>query len=261
MDLGLKDRIAAITGGSEGIGLATAKLLAAHGAKVAICGRDPDKLERAAASIREAGGDVLAVQADVSKAEDCNRFIEQTTAHFGGLDILINNAGTAAAKPFEDVDDAAWAFDFDLKIMHAIRCTRAALPHLRRSQQAAIVNVLNTASKNPPARSFPTSVSRAAGLALTKGLSKELGADGIRVNAVCIGLVRSGQIERRWQNDAPELSWEEWSAKQAQAQNIPLGRLGDTDEAARAITFLVSGAASYITGVALNIDGGSSPSV
>lgn len=255
--MGLNGKVAAITGGSQGIGLATARLMAAAGAKVAICARNAERLEAAAESIRqETGGQVLAVAADISTPEGCQRFIDATVEHYGGLNILVNNAGTSAANPFEEVDDDAWNYDLNLKLMHAVRCSRAAVPHLRKAGGGAIVNVLAIQGKTPGASSLPTSASRAAGLALTKAMSKDLGADQIRVNAVCIGLIRSGQIERRWQRTAPDLTWEEFSAQTARERQIPLGRMGNSEEAANVIAFLASDAASYVTGVAINIDGG-----
>ncbi|MBX6376939.1 MAG: SDR family oxidoreductase [Clostridia bacterium] len=255
MELGLAGKVAAITGGSEGIGFATALRLAEEGVRVAICARRRELLEEAAARIRaEAGGEVLAVPADVTRQEDCERFVGEAVARFGRLDILVNNAGTSAAAPFEEVDEAAWSHDLDLKLRHAVRCSRAAIPHLRAAGGGAIVNVLAVLGKVPAASSLPTSVSRAAGLALTKAMSKDLGRYNIRVNAVCIGLVRSGQIERRWRRTAPDLTWEEFSRQEG--RDIPLGRIGEADEAARAIVFLASPAASYITGTALNVDGG-----
>ncbi len=139
--------------------------------------------------------------------------------------------------------------------MHAaIRFSRFAVPHMRKAGGGAIVNVTASAAKTPSASSLPTSVSRAAGMALTKAMSRDLAADNIRVNTVCIGLIRSDQIEKMWRNNAPDLTWEEFSRDPR--HDIPLGRIGETDEAARVITFLVSDAASYVTGTSVNIDGG-----
>lgn len=254
---GLQGKVAAVTGGSQGIGLATARLLARSGVKVAICARDAERLNVAAEKIAaETGGEVLAIPADVSTADGCERFISETVSHFNSLHVLINNAGTSAARPFTEVDDDLWTYDLNLKLMQAVRCSRAAIPHLKQAGGGSIVNVLAIAGKAPRASSLPTAASRAAGLALTKAMSKDLGPYGIRVNAVCIGLIRSNQIERRWQQTAPELSWEQYSAKISQERQIPLGRIGDADEAAKVIAFLASDAASYVTGTAVNIDGG-----
>jgi 3-oxoacyl-[acyl-carrier protein] reductase len=258
MDLKLNGKVALVTGGSEGIGFASALRLAGEGARVAILSRSEEKLQRAAAQIREAvaGAEVLTVAADVGKAEDCTRGVDLVAAHFGRLDILVNNAGLAGAASFENVSDSDWDVDVNLKLLGAVRCSRAAIPHLKDVGGGAILNVTAIAGKAPGANSMPSSVTRAAGLALTKAMSRDLAKHGIRVNAVCIGLIRSAQIERGWKRTNPDLTWEEHSRKVG--QNIPLGRIGDTEEAANVIAFLVSGAASYVTGTAVNIDGGSS---
>ncbi|GIQ69947.1 SDR family NAD(P)-dependent oxidoreductase [Xylanibacillus composti] len=255
MELGLQGKVALITGGSKGIGYGTAVSLAREGAKVAICARSLDSLEEAAASIAaQTGADVFYVQADVTKEEECSRAVAETVARFGRLDILVNNAGTSAAKPFEQVDSSAWHYDLDLKLFGAIHCSKAAVPHLRQAGGGAIVNITTSSAKTPSASSLPTSVSRAAGQALTNAMSKDLAKDRIRVNTVCIGTIRSDQIEKWWKRDMPEATWEEFARHER--HGIPLGRIGDTEEAANVITFLVSEAASYVTGTAINVDGG-----
>lgn len=256
MELGLKDKVAVITGGSKGIGLYTALQLANEGAKVAIVARNEESLKEASSFIeKETGKKVLAVSADVSKEEDCKRMIEEVAAHYGKLNILVNNAGTSSAQSFEDVESALWQSDLDLKLFGAIHCSKYALPYFKEQNGGSIVNLTAVLAKTPPASSLPTTVSRSAGLALTKAMSKDLGKHNIRVNSVCIGLIRSGQIEDRWQKEMPDGTWEEYSKKIG--ESIPLGRIGDTQEAANVITFLASDAASYVTGTAVNIDGGS----
>ncbi|ASA23226.1 SDR family NAD(P)-dependent oxidoreductase [Paenibacillus donghaensis] len=256
MELGLQGKIALVTGGSKGIGLATAIALAAEGAKVAIVARSEDTLQAAAEQIRkQTGGDVLVIAADVSVEAQAKQAVEQTAEHFGGLDILVNNAGTSAAASFEEVSAESWDSDLDLKLLGAVHFARAAVPHMRKAGGGAIVNVTAVKGKAPSASSLPTSVSRAAGLALTKAMSKDLASGNIRVNAVCIGLIRSDQIERKWKASAPEATWEQFAADPR--HDIPLGRIGEAEEAANVITFLVSGAASYVTGTSVNIDGGS----
>lgn len=256
MDLGLKGKVAIITGSSKGIGYYTAMQLVKEGANVVLCARGEKQLQVAAGCIKnETGVEVLVVPTDVSKEKDCKELIERTVAHYGRLDILVNNAGTASAHPFESVSSELWQADLDLKVFGAIHCSKFAAPYMREAGGGAIVNVTAAMAKTPPASSLPTTVSRAAGLALTKAMSKDLGKDNIRVNSVCIGLIRSDQIENMWKAEAPAVTWEEYS-KQV-GQNIPLGRVGDTEEAANVITFLVSDAASYVTGTAVNIDGGS----
>ncbi|GGG14665.1 SDR family NAD(P)-dependent oxidoreductase [Paenibacillus abyssi] len=257
MDLNLQGKTALITGASKGIGFETALRLVIEGANVAICARNEDDLTAAAGRILErTGKQVLCIKADVSKEENCERIVLQTVETYGGLDILVNNAGTSSAKPFEQVETETWQHDLDLKLFGAIHCSRYAVPYMRQAGGGAIVNVTASGAKTPSASSLPTTVSRAAGMALTKAMSKDLGPDNIRVNTVCIGLIRSDQIERGWQETSSELTWEQYSSKMG--KQIPLGRIGDTDEAANVITFLVSSAASYVTGTSINIDGGAS---
>lgn len=255
MNLQLADKVVLITGGSKGIGFQTALTFANEGANVVICARGEKQLQVAKAVIlTKTGQEILTVQADVSKEKDCEKVITAIINKFGRLDILVNNAGTAAASPFEQVSSEGWQHDLDLKLFGAIHMAKLALPFLRESESGSIVNVTAIGGKNPGASSMPTSISRAAGLALTKAMSKDLGSDNIRVNAVCIGLIRSDQIEKRWQANAPEMTWEEYS--QQEGASIPLGRIGEAQEAANMIVFLSSPAASYISGTAVNIDGG-----
>jgi NAD(P)-dependent dehydrogenase (short-subunit alcohol dehydrogenase family) len=259
MDLGLKDKVAVITGGSEGIGRATAESLGREGASVVICARRADVLQKAAHDIAEAtGAQIVPIQADVTNAQDVERVIQTAVERFGRLDILVNNAGTSAAGAFESVTDEAWQADLELKLFGAIRATRAAVPHLRKAGGGAVVNVLNIGAKQPGARSVPTSVSRAAGMALTKALSKELAADNIRVNAINIGLIKSGQNDRRWQSMGSPGTREEYYAESARRMGIPLGRVGEAEEVGDLIAFLCSGRGAYVTGVSINVDGGTS---
>ena len=257
MDLGLKDRVAIVTGGSEGIGRATAQSLGREGAAVVMCARRTDLLQRAATDIAEAtGAEIVPVQADVRNSADLERLVQTAVDRFGRLDILVNNAGTSAAGPFESVTDEAWQAELDLKLFAAIRTSRAAIPHLRRAGGGSIVNVLNLGAKQPGARSVPTSVSRAAGMALLKALSKELAADNIRVNGINIGLIKSGQHERRWRSQGSHGTLEEFYAANARQSGIPLGRVGEAEEVGDLIAFLCSNRSTYISGVSINVDGG-----
>ncbi|RAR38986.1 SDR family NAD(P)-dependent oxidoreductase [Paenibacillus sp. MDMC362] len=260
MDLGLTGRVVLITGGSRGIGLETAVAFALEGAQVAICARDEAQLKAAADHIRQAADiKTLTIAADVTKPEDCIRAVTETVRHYRRLDILVNNAGTAAARPFGLIDDEQWASDLELKLFGAIRFARAAVPHMRESGGGAIINVTTSWAKTPPAASMPSSVSRAAGQAMTKAMSHDLAKDQIRVNTVCIGTIRSAQLEARWKRESPELTWEQYARDPR--HNIPLGRIGNTEEAAKVIVFMASDAASYVTGTSINIDGGAAPSL
>jgi NAD(P)-dependent dehydrogenase (short-subunit alcohol dehydrogenase family) len=247
--------VALITGGSDGLGRATALRLARDGAAVCVCARGAERLRAVADEIRGAGGQALDVAADVSRPDGVEQVVQATLTRFGRLDILVNNAGQSAARVFETVDDAAWQADLDLKVFAAIRAIRLCLPALRASG-GTIVNVLNIGSRHPGPRSMPTSASRAAGLAITKALSKELAADRIRVNAVLVGLVKSGQWERQWGGTTGQESLDDFYERMAREHHVPLGRIGEADEFASLVAFLVSSEASYITGVAINFDGG-----
>jgi 3-oxoacyl-[acyl-carrier protein] reductase len=249
LDLGLSGKVAIITGGSEGLGRATAERLAAEGARVAICARRPDVLERAAEAIRKAGGQVLARPVDVTKAEQIETFVGEVVRQWGGVDILVNNAGTSAAASFETVDDAAWLHDLELKLFSAIRCCRLCIPHMKKRGGGRIINVTNLGAKVPSARGLPTSVSRAAGINLTKSLANEYAPDRILVNTICLGLVKSAQWERRAKGDIDAFYKET-------AKRVPIGRVGEADEFADLVAFLVSERAAYITGTAINFDGG-----
>jgi NAD(P)-dependent dehydrogenase (short-subunit alcohol dehydrogenase family) len=258
MDLGLRGKVAIVTGGSEGIGRATAHSLGREGANVVICARRAEVLERAAQDIAEAtGADVVPVPADV-RNETVDRLVQRTVDRYGRLDILVNNAGILATGEFESITNDAWHADLDLKLFGAIRACRAAVPHLRKAGGGSIVNLLNLAAKQPGARSMPTSVSRAAGMALMKALSKELAPHNIRVNGINIGVIKSGQHVRTWQRQGSQGSLEDFYVEFAQRTAIPLGRVGEAEEVGDLIAFLCSARGAYISGVSINVDGGQS---
>ena len=262
MDLGLTGAVAIVTGGSDGIGRATALALAHEGARVAICARREPVLEAAASGIRaETGADVLAIPCDVGDEGQVRAMIEAVVARWGRIDILVNNAGTSNAASFESVTDEAWTGDLQTKVYGAIYCSRAAVPHMKAAGGGRIVNITTGGGKAPVAASLPTSLSRAAGIALTKAMSRDLAADGILVNTVCIGLIKSGQWERLYERSAAGAGESRDEMYARMAARIPLGRVGETEEAADVICFLASKRASYVTGTAVNIDGGSSPVV
>ncbi|MGP0032577.1 MAG: SDR family oxidoreductase [Acidimicrobiales bacterium] len=256
MDLELDSKVVLVTGGTDGLGLALAQRLVAEGAAVAICGRDADRLAAAEEGLVSAGGDVLAVRADVARAEDVARFVDGALDRWDRIDGIVHNAGRSAAGPLADSDDATWEGDLQLKLMGAVRLTRLALPQLRRSKGAALFT-LAMAAKAPGPGSTPSSVTRAAGMALMKALSKELAPDGIRVNAILIGLIESGQWVRSAEAAGTELA--AFQARLAEGSGIPLGRLGRAAEFADLASFLLSARASYLTGTAINLDGGLSP--
>jgi NAD(P)-dependent dehydrogenase (short-subunit alcohol dehydrogenase family) len=253
LQLNLEDKVAIITGGSEGLGRAAAQKLAEEGARVAICARRKDVLENAAAAIKaKTGREVLAVPTDVTRPDDIKKLVDTVVARWGGVDIVLNNAGISAASGLLDVDDAAWQFDIDLKLMAAVRLCRRVVPIMKQRGGGRIINVTNLGGKSPAAKGLPTSVTRAAGINLTKSMSKEYAGDRILVNTICIGLVKSAQWERRAKGGDVESYYREV------APRVPIGRVGEAHEFADLVAFLASDRAAFITGTAINFDGGAS---
>jgi NAD(P)-dependent dehydrogenase (short-subunit alcohol dehydrogenase family) len=255
MELGLTGRRAVVTGGSKGIGLAVATELVREGAAVAICARDADEIAAAAKQLRELGGSVHEQVADVTVPEQVTAFVDAAADALGGIDILVNNAGGAHPGTFETLSDEDWHGDLDVKLFSQIRCTRAALPHLRRSAAPRVVNINAVYAKYPDPRFFATTVNRAACLNLNKALAIEYGPEGILVNSVNIGFVVTPQWENIRRKRAPELSQEEFFATLA-AEEVPLGRFGDAAEVSGLVAFLASDRASYLTGTSIDVAGG-----
>jgi NAD(P)-dependent dehydrogenase (short-subunit alcohol dehydrogenase family) len=253
LELGLRGKVVVLTGASEGLGRACAERFATCGARVAITARRADVLLATAEAIRGAtGAEVLAHAGDVTRAADVEAFVGAVLARFGGVDVLVNNAGTSAARGLLEVPDEAWQVDWDLKVMAAVRACRLVVPSMRARGGGAIVNVTTIAGKAPGARSLPTSVTRAAGINLTKSLANELAPDRIRVNTVLLGLAKSAQWERRFGGDDPA----ERYAAVAKERGVPLGRVGEPEEFADLVAFLASDRARYVTGAGVNFDGG-----
>ncbi len=255
MDLQLTGYAALVTGGSEGIGKAAALELAREGAHVAICARRSDVLGAAAEEIRRhATGKVVEVVADVTRHEDIERFVQEAHRQFGRVDILVNNAGTAAGAAFDTVPDEAWDSDLNLKLMGAIRASQAAIPHMKQQGGGRIINITHVGGKAPGPNSLPSSVSRAAGIALTKAMSKDLATHNILVNTICVGVIKSGQISRAATTRYPDVPLED--AYKKMAAPIPLGRIGEAREVAALVTLLASPLGGYVTGASINVDGG-----
>ncbi|MFD5069605.1 SDR family oxidoreductase [Streptomyces sp. NPDC058369] len=255
MDLQLKGHRLLVTGGSSGVGLATVRALLDEGARVATCGRRPDAL--AAALDGLAGPDALYyAPCDVTDEAAVRAFTDAAADHLGGLDGLVNNAGASRMKPFAETTAADWREELELKFFGVLNPLNAALPYLRAAGNASVVNINAVLAKQPETRLMTTSAARAGILNLSTSLSKELAPDGIRVNSVCLGLIDTGQWERRYAASGSPLDYPAWQAELAADRGIALGRLGNADEVAYAVTALLSPRASYITGTTVDVCGG-----
>jgi len=258
MEITMTGRSAIVTGGSKGIGFAIAKRFAESGADVAIVARGQEALDAAVAQIKKvAKGKVAGVAADVGTAAGVQKAYDGAMAALGKLDIAVNNAGTSATGPFEKLSDEVMQTDLNLKLFAAIRLCRLIWPQLKERKWGRIINILNIGAKAPRANSAPTSISRAAGMAFTKILSGEGAPHNVLVNALLVGLIDADQHVQAAKRKG--ITLEEHYA--AMAKEVPLGRIGRAEEFANMACFLASDAGSYITGTAINIDGGRSPVV
>lgn len=263
MDLKLEERVAVVTGGSSGIGLATVRRLLSEGARVVSCARGIESLERSAAELLTAGfgPDRLRVcRCDVTDEPSVAALVDQTARHFGRLDMLVLNAGQGRVSTFDGTLDADWRAELDLKFFSVIRPLRAFLPMLRESDAAAVVIVNSLLARQPEPHMVCTSAARAGVQNLAKSLSVEL-APRVRVNSVLLGTIYSGQWERRYATSKePNESLGDWLNRMARERGIPLQRMGQPDEPAASIVFLASPCSSFTTGAALEVSGGVSRS-
>jgi len=258
MDLGFTDKVAVVTGGSSGIGLATARQLLGEGARVAICARGAERLAAVSADLAaEFGADrVLARAASVLDPREMTAFAAEIMAAWGRADALVTNAGQGRVSTFAETDDTAWREELELKIFSQVHPVRAFQAALKASGQGAIVAVNSLLAYQPEPHMVCTSAARASVQNLLKSLSNEL-APAVRVNSILVGVIHSGQWERRFEaREDKAQSREDWFASQPAAQKAALKRFGEPGEAAAAIAFLASPAASYITGARLEVSGG-----
>lgn len=257
MDLKLKDKCILVTGSSRGLGYATAYVLAKEGARVAINGRDEARIKSAAEKMsKETGAQVIGLAGDVSMADVPEKLIQQTVKEFGGLDILITNAGGPPPGTIDSLDEAAWQKGVDLCLMLHVRLIKSALPFLRKSDSASVLTVTSLSVKQPIENLLLSNSIRAATVGLTKSLALDLGKEGIRVNSILPGWTETERVTELMSARATANSSSVEEEARKQAALSPLGRMGQPEEFANAAAFLVSPAASYITGVMLNVDGG-----
>lgn len=258
MDLGIKGRRAIVTGGTSGIGFATAQLFLEEGVRVLITGRNADKLDRAREALAaKTGGEVFAVQADMTKEDDIKRMVDTAKEKLGGVDILINNAGTMYSGRFAVLDDAEMKKQLETKLFGFLRAIRLVYPMMKAQKWGRIVNTIGGAGKEPDPYMFGSGMTNAALLNLTKSLATEFGEDNVLVNAICPGWVATDLWKRNTEGLKQELGVKsEEEARRLAARKNSLNRFGKPEELANATVFLCSERASYITGVSLNLDGG-----
>lgn len=257
MDLGLKGKVALVAGASQGMGRASALGFAREGAKVAICARGEAALNEAANMIRrQTGGDVLAMTADMSKADDIKGFVNNSAKHFGRLDVIVNNAGGPPPGDFMKFNDEDWQNAFNLSFMSTMRMTREAVPHMRKVGGGRVVNITSYSVKEPIAGLVLSNAVRSAVIGLAKTLSRELARDNILFNNVCPGRIDTERAQKLNQARADRVGRPVAEINREMAEEVPLGRYGTAEETADLIVFLGSDRASYITGTTIAIDGG-----
>jgi len=263
MDLGLGGRACAVTGASRGIGLAVAERLCREGARVLLIARSADALEEAVSSCAEAGGEASALGLDVTAPDAGERLVAEAGERFGGLDVLVNNAGTAKRRSLEEVTDEDWNAAWELNVMAPMRAMRAAIPRMAERGWGRVVNVCSSAGKRPTVGTPEYSVAKAAELSLSRVYSEVYAEQGVLVNAICPGPVQSemwmepgGLLDQAMESGG-------FASREETLESVgagrPIGRLADTGEIADAIVFLCSERASYVAGAAWSVDGGSVP--
>jgi NAD(P)-dependent dehydrogenase (short-subunit alcohol dehydrogenase family) len=261
MDLRLSGKRAIITGGSAGIGLACARVLCREGVSVLIAARDQARLDAAAAALREEGAGsvrVVAVRADLTQADAAASIVRAAVEGFGGIEILINNAGSAVAGRFEELDDQAFVDAWQLKLLGYIRMVRATSELMKSRRDGRIVNIIGGAARNPNPTFLPGGTANSALLNFTRGISRELAAFGIRVNAVSPGGTATERAEMLLEQNAAARGIGIEQARSERVSRIPLGRLVEPEEIGNMVAFLVSDLAASMTGAEVVIDGGTS---
>jgi 3-oxoacyl-[acyl-carrier protein] reductase len=257
MQTELDGKVALVCAASKGLGRAAARSLAGEGCRVAICSRHADDLAHTAAAIAaETGTQVLPVAADVSQRDDVARLVETTVSHFGGLDILVTNAGGPKSGVFDTLTEDDWRGAVDLTFLSGVLLCMEAVPHLRRRGGGRIINITSVSVKQPIDGLMLSNALRAAVIGFSKTLANELGRDGILVNCVAPGYTRTDRVTEVAAATAEREGIAAADVEARLVRNVPLGRLGEPEELGDLIAFLASGRGSYITGVTIPVDGG-----
>lgn len=253
MDLGIQGKVALVTAASKGLGRACAMAFAAEGARVFMCARGEAALKAAADEIRaRTGGQVMAQVADVTRAADIERLVARACEVFGGVDILIANAGGPPRGTFDQLNDEQWEQAFDLSLLAPVRLIRAVLPGMRQKKWGRILALQSVSVKQPIPGLLLSNAVRPGTAGLLKTLALELGRDNILVNTICPGSIMTD----RFLSGAKQAGLEREDYLRLRSAEIPLGRVGTPEELANVVVFLASERASYVTGVALQVDGG-----
>ncbi|MEZ4520687.1 MAG: SDR family oxidoreductase [Thermomicrobiales bacterium] len=256
MDTGLNGKVAVVTASSAGLGKAIARAFGREGANVVMCSRSQERIEAAAADVRDTGAEVLALEIDVTQPDDIERLISSASERFGGIDVLVTNAGGPPAGTFDRFDDDAWQNAFELTLMSAVRLIRRTIPEMQKRGGGSIVAMTSSSIKQPIPNLLLSNVMRAGVSALAKTLADELTGDKIRVNNLVPGRIATQRIEELDRANAERQGVDIDTVTRQQLGNIPMGRYGEAEEFANAAVFLASDAASYITGATLQVDGG-----
>jgi 3-oxoacyl-[acyl-carrier protein] reductase len=253
MDLKLKDKIAIVGGASQGIGFGIARTLAAEGVKLAISARREKPLHEACEKIRaETGVEPLAVPADCRRAEDCAAVVAKTAAHYGGLDILVNNDGAPPLGDLIGFDDAAWQQAIERNLMYVVRMCRAAVPHMKARGGGSVLNITAISAIQPIA-GFGLSVATwDAVIGYAKTLSLELATSGINVNTICPGYIETERLQKVFASGGEDANL----MREKLAKEVAMRRIGTVEDIANLVAFLVSSRGNYITGTAIQVDGG-----
>ncbi len=253
MELGINGKIAIVGGASLGIGYGIASVLAAEGAKVALTARREPGLRAAAARLAaETGADILPIQADCRRAEDCKRVVDTVTATWGGLDILVNNDGAPPLGEIAKLDDAAWDKAIEQNFLYVVRMVREAVPHMQRRGGGGIVNITAISAIQPYAGFGLSVASWSAVIGYAKTLSIELGPSGINVNTICPGYIDTTRLEKVFSTGGADPS----SVRKELTEQVPMRRIGSVDDVAALVALLVSPRGNYITGTTIQVDGG-----